>query len=138
MKQRRPLSGRWPTLTRTRQARHNAEVYGVAESIEFTTGDFFEVGVQLRGDMVLFSPPWGGPEYNARASFDLQTMEPPLRLLHRTGQSIAPKAAYLLPRNSELSPLIEVAAEAALPLRIEQLAVDRKCKCICAYIGDFG
>lgn len=29
-------------------ARHNAEVYGVADKIEFIVGDFFEVGPKIK------------------------------------------------------------------------------------------
>jgi trimethylguanosine synthase len=44
-------------------ARHNAEVYGVADRIEFILGDFFQVAPLLKADVVFLSPPWGGPDY---------------------------------------------------------------------------
>lgn len=44
-------------------ARHNAEVYGVADRIEFIVGDFFQVAPLLKADVVFLSPPWGGPNY---------------------------------------------------------------------------
>lgn len=45
-------------------ARHNAQVYGVADRIEFIVGDFFELAPRLYADMVFLSPPWGGPDYS--------------------------------------------------------------------------
>jgi len=44
-------------------ARHNAEVYGVADRIEFLVADFFQVAPKLKADVVFLSPPWGGPSY---------------------------------------------------------------------------
>jgi trimethylguanosine synthase len=44
-------------------ARHNAEVYGVANRIEFILGDFFQVAPLLKADVIFLSPPWGGPDY---------------------------------------------------------------------------
>ncbi|KAK3730853.1 hypothetical protein QZH41_009967, partial [Actinostola sp. cb2023] len=42
-------------------ARHNAEIYGVQDRIEFIIGDFMELAPSLKGDVVFLSPPWGGP-----------------------------------------------------------------------------
>lgn len=44
-------------------ARHNAEIYGVADRIEFIVGDFLQLSDSLRADVVFLSPPWGGPDY---------------------------------------------------------------------------
>jgi trimethylguanosine synthase len=53
-------------------ARHNAEIYGVADRIEFILADYLSFTQsylsmpQGRGrkiDVVFLSPPWGGPEY---------------------------------------------------------------------------
>ena len=44
-------------------ARHNAEVYGVADRIEFVLGDATVLLRHLRADVVFLSPPWGGPDY---------------------------------------------------------------------------
>jgi len=42
-------------------ARHNAELYGVADRIEFIVGDYFLLAPTLKADVVFLSPPWGGP-----------------------------------------------------------------------------
>lgn len=57
-----------------RLARHNAEVYGVAERIDFLCGDFMALAAGLRADVVFLSPPWGGPDYATAEIFDIQTM----------------------------------------------------------------
>ena len=55
-------------------ARHNAEVYGVADRIEFIIGDFMKVAPTLKADAVFLSPPWGGPQYLDAEVFDIETM----------------------------------------------------------------
>lgn len=55
-------------------ARHNAEVYGVADRIEFIHADFLSIANTLTADVVFLSPPWGGPEYLAKETFALESM----------------------------------------------------------------
>lgn len=55
-------------------ARNNAEVYGVADQIEFVCGDFMVLAADLQADVVFLSPPWGGPDYATAEIFDIQTM----------------------------------------------------------------
>ncbi|KAE9545642.1 hypothetical protein AGLY_001185 [Aphis glycines] len=40
-----------------RMARHNAEIYGVADKIEFIVGDIFLIYPKLKADVVFMSPP---------------------------------------------------------------------------------
>lgn len=71
-------------------ARHNANVYKVADQIEFLQGDFLQLAPRLRGDVVFLSPPWGGPDYLNAEVFDIKTMMEPdgyplnLFLVHQT------------------------------------------------------
>ena len=51
---------------RLEMARHNASVYGVEDRIEFICGDFLQLAPSLRADVVILSPPWGGPDYQQR------------------------------------------------------------------------
>ncbi|VVC40251.1 RNA cap guanine-N2 methyltransferase,S-adenosyl-L-methionine-dependent methyltransferase [Cinara cedri] len=44
-------------------ARHNAELYGVADRIEFIIGDYFALAPTLKADVVFLSPPWGGLDF---------------------------------------------------------------------------
>lgn len=61
-------------------AKHNAQIYGVLEKIEFIVGDFFElVNAKesiLKADAVFLSPPWGGPAYRSDKIYNLDTMRP--------------------------------------------------------------
>ncbi|KAF7356919.1 Tgs1 protein [Mycena venus] len=59
--------------TRLALARHNAQIYGVADRIEFILSDYISFAnsyLSIRGgtsarkiDVVFLSPPWGGPGY---------------------------------------------------------------------------
>ena len=55
-------------------ARHNAEVYGVADRIHFILGDYLKVAPTLKADGVFLSPPWGGPQYLDAEVFDIESM----------------------------------------------------------------
>lgn len=64
-------------------ARHNAQIYGVEDKIEFIEIDFFEYTKKRTDsqsdvpiDYVFLSPPWGGPSYIHDAIFDMEKMEP--------------------------------------------------------------
>ena len=67
-------------------ARNNAEIYEVADRIEFILGDFFKLASRLHGDVVFLSPPWGGPRYINKEVFDVEAVEGfegyPLSQLH--------------------------------------------------------
>ncbi|CAI8017562.1 Trimethylguanosine synthase [Geodia barretti] len=58
-------------------ARRNAELYGVADHIEFLVGDYLTLVPHLKAvDVVFLSPPWGGPAYSSSSVFDLHSMSP--------------------------------------------------------------
>lgn len=57
-------------------ARRNAEVYGVADRIEFRHEDFFKAVQTVHADAVFLSPPWGGPEYLSGRAFDCTALIP--------------------------------------------------------------
>jgi len=78
-------------------AKHNASIYGVDQKIEFIVGDFFEMENKIRGDVIVTSPPWGGPSYNRQS-----TIRPTAILLDKIlemGKKIAPKMLLHLPKN---------------------------------------
>lgn len=58
-------------------AQHHAQVYEVAERIDFVQGDFLQLAPRLRADVVFLSPPWGGPDYLSADVFDIRTMMSP-------------------------------------------------------------
>ena len=47
---------------RLQMCRNNCQVYGV-QQIEFRTGNFLDLCTSIRADVVILSPPWGGPKY---------------------------------------------------------------------------
>lgn len=82
-------------------ARHNADVYGVADRIEFVVGDFLTLAPSLKADVVFMSPPWGGPQYLNVDAYDIETMMQPTggTQLYNVSKAITDNIAYYVPRN---------------------------------------
>ena len=97
-------------------AKHNAQIYGVLDRIQFIVGDFIELAPELRADAIHLSPPWGGPDYTWGDTFDLATMRQTCGLqcdgfmLHELAQRIAPSVCYYIPRNTIRDQLETLAA----------------------------
>ncbi|XP_025197186.1 trimethylguanosine synthase-like [Melanaphis sacchari] len=53
-----------------------AEIYGVADKIEFIVSDLFLIYPKLKFDIVFMSPPCGGPEYSINKSYSIESMCP--------------------------------------------------------------
>lgn len=87
-------------------AKQNAEIYGVAEKIEFITGDFFSVSSKLQADVIFMSPPWGGPEYMFDKSFSLESMCKEYSFggfnIFRIVKNIAPNIAFHMPKTTNI------------------------------------
>ncbi|NWH38651.1 TGS1 synthase, partial [Chloropsis hardwickii] len=115
-----------------RLARHNAEVYGVAERIDFLCGDFMALAAGLRADVVFLSPPWGGPDYATADIFDIQTMICPDGY---PSQVITNNIVYFLPRNADINQVASLAGPGG-KVEIEQNFLNNKLKTITAYFGD--
>ncbi|KAM6141479.1 trimethylguanosine synthase [Phoenicopterus ruber ruber] len=126
-------------------ARHNAEVYGVADQIEFVCGDFMVLAADLQADVVFLSPPWGGPDYATAEIFDIQTMicpdGYPFKVTHRRGcnfqlsKKITNNIVYFLPRNADIDQVASLAGPGG-KVEIEQNFLNNKLKTITAYFGD--
>ncbi|XP_075978713.1 trimethylguanosine synthase 1 [Anticarsia gemmatalis] len=116
-------------------ARHNAEVYGVAERITFMVGDFFQLAPHLTADMVFLSPPWGGPNYSDNQEYDLETMlEPkPASELMRVARTISHNISLYLPRNSRPDQILSLAKQVGGSVEVEQSFLDRRFVAITAY-----
>ena len=118
-------------------ARHNAQVYGVADRIEFVHGDFLALAPRLRADVVFLSPPWGGPEYADADAFDIDTMMGGLdgtAVLH-AALAAAPNAAYYLPRNVRRGQVAARARAVDCPLELERCFLNGHEKAVMAYFG---
>jgi len=78
-------------------AKRNAEVHGVLKKIDFIIGDFFLMGGQIKGDVLVTSPPWGGPRYSK-----MKVISPSSLFVHKVlevGRTMAPKILLHLPKN---------------------------------------
>ncbi|BBN17923.1 trimethylguanosine synthase [Marchantia polymorpha subsp. ruderalis] len=126
--------------TKVELARHNAEIYGVSDSIDFIVGDFFLLAPSLKADFVFLSPPWGGPEYLNQEIYNIETMLQPTDgfTLFKIAQTIAPNLAMFLPRNVDMDQLQELSwlSSPPLPCQVEKNYVDHRLKAITAYYGE--
>ena len=115
-------------------ARHNAKVYGVEHRINFIVADFFTVAPWLKADVVFLSPPWGGPEYLDKDVYNLNEMSPSAAELRDACRSITGNLVMYLPRNTDVTQMIELASPGQA-VEVEQQVLNRKFKTICAYYG---
>lgn len=117
-------------------AQNNAEVYGVADKIEFICGDFLLLAPCLKADVVFLSPPWGGPDYATAETFDIRTMMSPDGFeIFRLSQKITNNIVYFLPRNADVDQVASLAGPGG-QVEIEQNFLNNKLKTITAYFGD--
>ncbi|XP_021482134.1 trimethylguanosine synthase isoform X1 [Meriones unguiculatus] len=117
-------------------ARNNAEVYGIADKIEFICGDFLLLAPCLKADVVFLSPPWGGPDYATAETFDIRTMMSPDGFeIFRLSQKITNNIVYFLPRNADIDQVASLAGPGG-QVEIEQNFLNNKLKTITAYFGD--
>lgn len=110
-------------------AKHNAEIYGVADRITFILGDFIqwsqnyverksrgEVKKEEEVEVVFLSPPWGGIKYKTAGipgksreskvplSYPLSALGPIHGAeLFGIARSISHNVAYYLPKNTDLT-----------------------------------
>jgi trimethylguanosine synthase len=126
--------------TRLALARHNAQIYGVADRIEFVLSDYISFanaylsvgsGTSPRKiDVVFLSPPWGGPSYisgDTRPSSPVKPAaeQPPVHPtytlasiqpvhgaeLFHLSRRITRNIAYYLPRNTQLEEISDLLAD---------------------------
>lgn len=117
-------------------ARHNAEVYGVADRIEFVQGDFLQLAPRLQGDVVFLSPPWGGPDYLTSEVFNIETMmEPNGFKTFQMAKLISDNIVYFLPRNADMDQIASLAGPGG-QVEVEQNFLNNKLKTITAYFGN--
>ncbi|XP_062986812.1 trimethylguanosine synthase [Elgaria multicarinata webbii] len=119
-----------------RLARNNAEVYGVADQIDFICGDFMKLASSLKADVVFLSPPWGGPKYATAETFDVQTMISPDGFeIFTLSQKITNNIVYFLPRNADIDQVASLAGPGG-KVEIEQNFLNNRLKTITAYFGE--
>ncbi|XP_064848844.1 trimethylguanosine synthase isoform X2 [Oncorhynchus masou masou] len=117
-------------------AQHNAQVYKVAEYIDFVQGDFLQLAPRLRADVVFLSPPWGGPDYLSADVFDIKTMMAPNGFdIFRLSKMISDNIVYFLPRNADMDQIASLAGPGGR-VEVEQNFLNNKLKTITAYFGN--
>ncbi|XP_067109575.1 trimethylguanosine synthase isoform X2 [Osmerus mordax] len=117
-------------------ARHNAQVYQVAERIDFLQGDFLQLAPRLRGDVVFLSPPWGGPDYLTADVFNIKTMMDPDGFdIFQLSKMISENIVYFLPRNADMDQIASLAGPGG-KVEVEQNFLNNKLKTITAYFGN--
>lgn len=118
-------------------ARHNAQIYGVEDKIDFIVGDFFCLSEKLVGDVVFLSPPWGGPAYIVDSVFDIKNILAPKGgiELFKVSKKISNNIAYYLPKNIDSSQLAEMGGPGS-KVEVEQNIIGNKLVAITAYYGD--
>ncbi|XP_025202227.1 trimethylguanosine synthase-like [Melanaphis sacchari] len=121
-------------------ARHNAEVYGVADKIEFIVGDLFEIYPTLKADVVFMSPPWGGPEYSKNKCYSIESM-----CSDKLGggfsifdivKTIAPNIAFHMPKNTNIFECMWLGSGFG-KVEIQQNIINGKLNSLTAFYGNF-
>jgi len=118
-------------------AMHNAEIYGVADRIEFIVGDYFHIMPQLKcADVVFLSPPWGGPGYSTAKVFDLQTM---ITLdgvqIFEVAHQVTENIVFYVPKNVNVHQVVSL-AKPGENVEIEQHFLNKRLKVMTAYFGE--
>ncbi|KAG1692640.1 hypothetical protein DVH05_025120 [Phytophthora capsici] len=119
-----------------RMAKHNAEIYGVADKIEFIIGNSIDILPKIKADVVFLSPPWGGVKYS-RKRFSLEDMlvkgVSGLDLFAKARQ-VSKNIAYYLPKGTPTEDLMALAPNE--PVECEKIFLNNQLKVVTAYYGD--
>ncbi|XP_017040169.1 trimethylguanosine synthase [Drosophila ficusphila] len=120
-------------------AKHNANIYGVAHKIEFIQADFlqFAASTRIRPNIVFLSPPWGGPNYQKQATFDIEKNLLPVGAsqLMQLSRRLAPDVSFFLPRNANMSQVVALSG-AGQKCEVEHNYLDTRMVALTAYYGD--
>jgi trimethylguanosine synthase len=129
--------------SRLQMCQHNCEiVYGVT-GIEFAVGDFMVLCQTLRADVVILSPPWGGPQYQdvsdpAAMLLDNIISVPcsGVELLQQGIRAAKPGGVivYMLPKNVNNESVMKAGEKLSLGvMEVEDVYVDGVCKMTLAF-----
>ncbi|KIX98295.1 uncharacterized protein Z520_05596 [Fonsecaea multimorphosa CBS 102226] len=154
------LSGKWKRVYAIEKdaatlacAKHNAEIYGVADRITWFQGDCFEIlgldetkkentvealkTIASTYGVIFASPPWGGPGYREAEVFDLEAMQPyPFSHLYESFKKLTPNVVLYLPRTSDLRQIAKVVGEDKRT-QIVHYCTKGSSRALCAYLGDW-
>ncbi|KAL5241731.1 hypothetical protein ACI65C_009141 [Semiaphis heraclei] len=105
-------------------ARHNAELYGVADRIQFIIGDYFTLAPTLKGDVVFLSPPWGGPDFTDLEEYKMNYIMPEkggIKEMMSLTRQITPNVALHLPKNTNIFDCIQSAEDGFIEVQQNML-----------------
>uniref|UniRef100_A0A6P4FUQ6 Trimethylguanosine synthase n=1 Tax=Drosophila rhopaloa TaxID=1041015 RepID=A0A6P4FUQ6_DRORH len=119
-------------------AKHNASIYGVAHKIEFIHADFmqFAASTRIRPNVVFLSPPWGGPDYQKQASFDIEKSLLPVGAsqLMKLSRRLTNDISFFLPRNANMSQVVALSGPGQ-QCEVEHNYLDTRMVALTAYYG---
>lgn len=72
------------------------------DRIEFIVGDYYTLAPTLKADVVFLSPPWGGPSYSSKETFNIEDIMSNYgggKHLYNLTRQVSENIAYFLPRN---------------------------------------
>ncbi|EXJ93199.1 hypothetical protein A1O3_01756 [Capronia epimyces CBS 606.96] len=153
------LSGKWKRVYAIEKdaatlacAKHNAEIYGVADRITWFHGDCFEIlgasgktektvealtAITGQFGVIFASPPWGGPGYRTADVFDLESMQPySFSYIYDSFKKLTPNQVLYLPRTSDLRQ-IAARVERGKKTQIVHYCTNGTSRALCAYLGDW-
>jgi trimethylguanosine synthase len=121
-------------------AHHNAVLYQVDSRVEFFCADFLTPPVHTDThplpDGIFLSPPWGGPGYIQKKTYDLNSLLPISAFdLLAKARRISKNVALYLPRNVDPSQLVALANGETCEVELNFL--DGKFKAVSVYFGEF-
>jgi trimethylguanosine synthase len=93
---------------RLMMAANNGTVYGLRDRIAFVHGDFVEAALGIDAEAVHLDPPWGGPSYITKDSFDLADFRPDGNVLLVVSLARFDVVALRIPRNFSPNRLAEL------------------------------
>ncbi|XP_067635091.1 trimethylguanosine synthase isoform X2 [Eurosta solidaginis] len=120
-------------------AKHNADIYGVSDKIDFICGDFLQMSRsgRFRSNVVFLSPPWGGPKYKREIDYDVESFLQPCSAseLMEIAKTISKNVAFYLPRNSCVKQVIKLAGKGN-QCELEHNYLDSRLVAITAFYGE--
>lgn len=88
-------------------------------------------------DVIVMSPPWGGPEYSAVARYDLRTMIPSGDLFELTAKAlrVCSNVVLIVPRNTHKDHIEDLTRELGTCAVVEDMYMGPKVKMSVIYLG---
>ncbi|CAK9135324.1 unnamed protein product [Ilex paraguariensis] len=80
----------------------------------------------LQADTIFLSPPWGGPDYVKRKTYDIKTMLKPHngQFLFNVAKGSTSRIVMFLPRNVDINHLAELSLSVSPPWSLEVIVLD--------------